>query len=105
MRQHPEDEVQAAHVEDLNSEKKNTFGDIATQLVDVFNQSDITREQDIRCLRRIDLVLMPAMFLSFAVQYLDKACLTSAALFGIVEELHLYKMSVTSVILCSLSAF
>ena len=92
MRQHPEDDVQAAHVEDLKNENENTSGDVATQLVDIFNQSDITPAQDQRCLRRIDLVLMPAMFLSFAVQYLDKACLTSAALFGIIEDLHLYKM-------------
>jgi hypothetical protein len=92
MRQQSKDDVQAAHVEGLQSEKIITSGDIATQLVDIFNQSNITPEQDNHCLRRIDLVLMPVMFLSFAIQYLDKACLTSAALFGIVEDLDLYKV-------------
>ncbi len=91
MRQQSKDDVQAAHVEGLPSEKI-TSGDIATQLVDIFNQRNITPAQDSQCLRRIDLVLMPVMFLSFAVQYLDKACLTSAALFGIVEDLDLYKV-------------
>ena len=92
MRQQSKDDEQAAHVEGLHVEKVVTSGDIATQLVDIYNQTTITPEQDRQCLHRIDLILMPVMFLSFALQYLDKACLTTAALFGIVADLHLYKM-------------
>lgn len=92
MPQQSKDDEHAAHVEGLTDEKVVTSGDIATQLVDIFNQSNITPAQDSQCLRRIDLVLMPVMFLSFAVQYLDKACLTSAALFGIIQDLDLYEM-------------
>jgi hypothetical protein len=81
------------HVENTNDEKQPIHsGDIATQLVDNYFQHSVTPQHDRECLRRIDLVLMPIMFLSFALQYLDKACLTGAALFGILEDLDLLKL-------------
>ena len=58
--------------------------DVATQLVDVVIAGDITPEEERNTLRRIDYVLMPVMFISFALQYMDKSCLTGAALFGIL---------------------
>lgn len=50
----------------------------------------LTPEDDRQCLRRVDMVMMPLMFLSFGLQYMDKACLTGAALFGIIEDLNLF---------------
>lgn len=92
MNNESKDDVRQSHVESLNNVK--TFGsrDVATQLVDVYTAVNITPEQSKQCLRRIDLVLLPVMFISFAFQYLDKACLTSAALFGIIPDLDLYTM-------------
>ena len=70
-------------------------GDIATHLVDAdFSNVTVTPELNRKCLRRIDLMLMPIMFISFGLQYMDKTCLTGAALFGIVEDLDLYTIAV-----------
>lgn len=96
MRSESKDDVQTAHAESLQGEKLGNYGDIAGQLVDVNHQSQVSVGEDRRCLRRIDFVLMPVMFISFALQYMDKACLTSAALFGILPDLQLFQMSVTS---------
>jgi hypothetical protein len=68
-------------------------GDIATLLVNADSSNiTVTPELNRRCLLRIDLILMPIMFISFGIQYMDKSCLTGAALFGIVEDLNLYKI-------------
>ena len=52
----------------------------------------LTPVEDKQCLRRVDMVLMPLMFISFGLQYMDKACLTGAALFGIIEDLELFQV-------------
>ncbi|KAH8697382.1 MFS general substrate transporter [Talaromyces proteolyticus] len=39
---------------------------------------------------------MPLLTISFGLQYMDKTCLTGAALFGIVQDLHLYQIVPTS---------
>ena len=66
--------------------------DVATQLVDTAVAGDITPEEERSALRRIDCVLMPVMFISFALQYMDKSCLTGGALFGILTDLHLFEL-------------
>ncbi|KAL2844778.1 hypothetical protein BJY01DRAFT_247942, partial [Aspergillus pseudoustus] len=52
-----------------------------------------TEEEERQCLRRVDLVLMPVMFLTMALQYMDKACLTGAAMFGILTDLDLLQVT------------
>ncbi|CRG88175.1 putative transporter C417,10 [Talaromyces islandicus] len=42
--------------------------------------------------RRTDALLMPVLSISFGLQYMDKTCLTGAALFGIIQDLHLYQI-------------
>jgi hypothetical protein len=87
-------------VEDATLEHKENLqhvsgrsGDIATTLVgeDGCNVL-ITPEMNRKCLRRIDFLLMPVMFISFGLQYMDKTCLTGAALFGIIQDLDLYSI-------------
>lgn len=41
---------------------------------------------------RTDALLMPVLFISFGLQYMDKTCLTGAALFGIIQDLHLFEI-------------
>jgi hypothetical protein len=93
----------ALHVEDYNNHDSSDFEsrtakrggegvDIAAQLVDDAVAGSISLEQETAVLRRIDLFLMPVMFLSFALQYMDKACLTGAALFGILSDLKLLEV-------------
>ncbi|KAL2074284.1 hypothetical protein VTL71DRAFT_8062 [Oculimacula yallundae] len=81
--------------DDVAHEKGNhaSNGDIAGLLVDTAIAADITAEQEKAVLRRVDMFLVPVMFLSFAFQYLDKACLTGAALFGILTDLDLLQIS------------
>ncbi|EDN97236.1 hypothetical protein SS1G_11761 [Sclerotinia sclerotiorum 1980 UF-70] len=42
-----------------------------------------------RLVRKIDLRLMPLMFITFNFNYIDKSILSSAAVFGLVEDTHL----------------
>jgi len=80
--------------DDVAYEKGNHAGsgDIAAQLVDTAIAADISPEEEKAVLRRVDMFLVPVMFLSFAFQYLDKACLTGAALFGILTDLDLLQI-------------
>lgn len=66
--------------------------DIALELVDTLTAGEFTAKEERSTLRRIDGVLVPIMFISFALQYMDKSCLTGAALFGILPDLDLLQM-------------
>jgi hypothetical protein len=73
MNEELKDDVRPSQVESLNNDVKDFgSGDVATQLVDVYTAVNINPEQSKQCLRRIDLVLLPVMFISFALQYLDR---------------------------------
>ncbi|VUC33650.1 unnamed protein product [Clonostachys rosea] len=48
-----------------------------------------------RLLRRIDLILMPMMFDSYGLQYMDKAILGAASQVGVVEEVGLYDVTMS----------
>uniref|UniRef100_A0A8H7K4A7 Major facilitator superfamily (MFS) profile domain-containing protein n=1 Tax=Bionectria ochroleuca TaxID=29856 RepID=A0A8H7K4A7_BIOOC len=50
----------------------------------------LSPEENKRVLRRIDLILMPIMFISYGLQYMDKAILGAASQFGVVEDVGLY---------------
>ncbi len=63
--------------------------DVALQLMNTSVATEFSSEEERATLRRIDMVLVPLMFFSFALQYLDKACLTGSALFGILTDLDL----------------
>ncbi|KAF2503227.1 MFS general substrate transporter [Lophium mytilinum] len=49
----------------------------------------IIDEEEKRILRKIDLHLMPLMFMTYALQYLDKITLGYAAVYGLREDTHL----------------
>ena len=82
-----------SHEEDYSNEKQATFtdssADVAAQLVDNAIAGSFTEAEERSLVRRVDMFLMPVMFLSMAFSYLDKACLTGAALFGILTDLKL----------------
>lgn len=92
-----------AHVE--KTESKNDSAQTKT-LSDEQYQDDIageivtgevhyvTPEENKRVLRRIDLTVMPFLFLSYGFQFMDKALLGNAAQFGIIEDLHLYQTTI-----------
>ena len=79
------------HIEDMEKLAISpTGGDVAGQIVDINHQGTCTPEQDRKVLRRIDMVLMPLLFLTNGMLYMDKSCLTNAALFGLIKDLKLY---------------
>jgi hypothetical protein len=61
------------------------------------NTSTYTEEQEHKCVRRVDAVLMPVMFFTMALQYMDKACLTGATMFGILTDLDLLQVNSSGV--------
>lgn len=77
----------------LSQEHAHHREDIAFNFYLEHDAVALTPHEDRQCLRRVDMVLMPLMFISFGLQYMDKACLTGAALFGIIEELELFEIA------------
>lgn len=49
----------------------------------------IDKEVERRLLWKIDLMLMPLLFISYGLQYYDKAAMGNAAVFGLLEDLDL----------------
>lgn len=96
MSDHKTDASDIAHVrEDEEAEhtiKRHRSRDVALELVDMVVATEFTKEEERSTARRIDMVLVPVMFVTFALQYMDKACLTGAALFGILPDLGLVQM-------------
>ncbi|EQL01291.1 major facilitator superfamily transporter [Ophiocordyceps sinensis CO18] len=60
-----------------------SFGQFPTQAVHV------SPAEDARLLRRIDLALLPLMLTVYFLQALDKATLSYASLFGLIDDTHL----------------
>lgn len=81
--------------EDIDVERKHDESalgsdvDLAAQFVDNNRPSSVSPKQEATVLRRVDWFLIPVLFITFAFQYMDKACLTGAALFGILSDLEL----------------
>lgn len=67
--------------------------DIGAKLAHLDNAHGLSAAEDRSVLLRIDIVLMPLMFISYGLQYMDKALLSSAAQFNIVEDLNLYDVA------------
>ncbi|EEB07059.1 allantoate permease [Schizosaccharomyces japonicus yFS275] len=63
--------------------------DVALAILDDTNFT-YTKEEAKHVSRKIDLVLMPLMALTYMIQYLDKVTLSYAALFGMNTDTHLH---------------
>ncbi|GAA5832926.1 hypothetical protein JCM3766R1_000359 [Sporobolomyces carnicolor] len=50
---------------------------------------EVQVEEERRVVRKLDLILMPLLTISFGLQYYDKAVLGSASIFGIIKDLGL----------------
>jgi hypothetical protein len=67
--------------------------DIGAKITTNATESDYTHAERRRFLRHVDMVMMPLMFISYGLQYMDKALLSNAAQFGIIQDLSLYHVS------------
>ncbi|KAK4504611.1 hypothetical protein PRZ48_002572 [Zasmidium cellare] len=56
------------------------------------NSLGFSKTEERRCLRRLDLWLLPFILFTYALQYTDKVILNGASQFGIVQDLHLYEI-------------
>lgn len=84
----------ADHYEDVEKTEPSTepSKDIGAQFLTGTTATEFTAKSEQTIIRRIDRVLLPIMFISFGLQYMDKALLNSAAQFGIVQDLGLYEI-------------
>ena len=67
--------------------------DVALKLVKDASHASLTPEQAKKVVRKIDFYLMPLLMITAGLQYLDKILLSGASQFGIIEDLHLYKVA------------
>lgn len=58
-------------------------------IIDNEATSNFSPEAERKLVRKIDWLLMPVLTIAFGLQYWDKAVLGSAAVFGIIKDLHL----------------
>lgn len=80
-------------VEKPPTEDADKSRDIAAKIMMNVTESDYTHAERRSLLRHVDMVMMPLMFISYGLQYMDKALLSNAAQFGIIQDLSLYKVT------------
>ncbi|KFY23268.1 hypothetical protein V491_02600 [Pseudogymnoascus sp. VKM F-3775] len=67
-------------------------GDVALRILEgktIPLTEDLTPEEDRRILRRIDICILPALFVTFLLQYVDKSAMGYTAILGLRTDLHL----------------
>ncbi|KIM92813.1 hypothetical protein OIDMADRAFT_139014 [Oidiodendron maius Zn] len=86
----------ATHYEDVEKVDHSIqpSKDIGAQFLARAASTQFTVEDENRVIRLIDRVLLPIMFISFGLQYMDKVLLNGASQFGIVQDLGLYDIVV-----------
>ncbi|KAI9734259.1 MAG: hypothetical protein M1834_002363 [Cirrosporium novae-zelandiae] len=63
--------------------------DAAFETIQASGLLDISKAKDRQVCRRIDFFLLPLMMGTYLVQFLDKSCISYAALWGMEEDAHL----------------
>lgn len=85
------DETAIAKDQDMST---NPPKDIGAKYADAADEAELSAGTERKYLRRIDMMLMPIMFLTYGLQYADKSILPSAAQFGVVQDLGLSETSI-----------
>jgi hypothetical protein len=63
-------------------------GDIALKFIHDYGHLTYTLEEEKAVLKKIDMRLMPLMFISYMIVYMDKSILGQAAVYGIRQDLN-----------------
>ena len=71
-------------------EKRQVSKDVGAEYAELADEIEFSPAAERQYPRRIDLILMPILFITWGLQYADKSILNSAAQFGIVQDLELY---------------
>lgn len=69
--------------------EKHQDADVALKFVEEHEGITFTKEEEQAVLRKIDWVLMPLMFVSYCIQYMDKSVIAQAVIYGLQEDLNL----------------
>lgn len=85
-------EIQTIQQEDMNDSSRGLAGkDKAAQLLEKAEHPiHITVTDNARVLRKIDLTILPILLTVYCLQYLDKATLSYASVFGLLKEANLH---------------
>lgn len=80
------------HHEEVEAVSTNLAGkDRAAQLLQqVDHPIHVTQADNARVLRKIDLTILPILLTVYCLQYLDKATLSYASVFGLIKDAHLH---------------
>jgi hypothetical protein len=80
------------HHEEVEVVSTNLPGkDRAAQLLQqVGHPIHVTQADNARVLRKIDLTILPILLTVYCLQYLDKATLSYASVFGLIKDAHLH---------------
>ncbi|KAH8803568.1 major facilitator superfamily domain-containing protein [Xylogone sp. PMI_703] len=71
------------------AEVAHEHADEALGFVEKHGDFTFTEEQDRAVLRKIDWRIMPLMFVSYVLQYMDKSVMAQSQVYGLKEDLHL----------------
>lgn len=82
---------QETHHEEIETASPNLRGkDKAAELLkQVDHPIHVTESDNARVLRKIDLTILPILLTVYCLQYLDKATLSYASVFGLIKDAHL----------------
>ena len=80
------------HHEEVEAVSTNLAGkDRAAQLLQQIDHPiHVTQTDNARVLRKIDLTILPILLTVYCLQYLDKATLSYASVFGLLKDAHLH---------------
>lgn len=87
------DEIEVSGISAAEAPLANvlTGKDKAAQLLKEADHTvTVTPEDNSRILRKIDLTILPILLVVYALQYLDKATLSYASVFGLLSDVHLH---------------
>jgi len=85
-----ENVFQHEHIEKTEPLTVSKSKDVGGRYAAIASATEFSAVAQRKYVRRIDMILMPILFISYGLQYTDKSILNSAAQFGIVQDLGLY---------------
>jgi MFS family permease len=84
-----------AHIDHETQSDLNVQDEALKVLAHAQDQPPITPEEERALLRKVDVRVIPMLFITTGLQFADKSSLSTAALFGLVQSLKLYTITLT----------
>lgn len=86
------DKADISRIETFQDDKGESSRDIALRIFTNVHDvaADIDVEAERKLVRKIDMMIIPFICITYLVTYIDKATLGYAAIFGLEKDLHLH---------------